>query len=353
VSAKARPGTAKAPTRVLVCEDSRTYAAALSRTLAHDGDIQIVGISPTAEDAIARLTETAPDLVTMDIELPGMSGLEAVEQIMSVRPVPILVLSSHVGHGSTAGSALAAGALDALAKDDLDLHDPGGPAAGVLRQRVRLLSRARVIRHPRARLANGRRPAASSVREASVVAICASTGGPQALSALFAALPASFPIPILVVQHITAGFIEGFARWLDSAVRLPVAMASEGQRATPGIWIAPDGAHLLLGRYGRLALDRETVSGPHRPSGDALFASVAEQAGAHGAAVVLTGMGRDGAEGLAAVRRVGGFTIAQDEKTSAVFGMPRAAAQEQPDLVLPLDRIPRALAALKVPKKAA
>src|SRR6185437_13179340 len=150
-----RPVTTKrSGPRVLICEDSRTYAAALRRLLEHDGDIAVAGVCTTAEEALAALPRLKPDLVTMDVELPGMSGLEAVEQIMGATPLPILVLSSHIGADSDlAAAALAAGALDAVAKDDLDLTQPSGAGGIAFRQRARLLSRARVIRHPRARIA--------------------------------------------------------------------------------------------------------------------------------------------------------------------------------------------------------
>jgi len=333
------------PTRVVICEDSRTYSAALRRTLEHGGDIDVVGSFTSAEAALAALPTLAPDLVTMDLELPGMSGLEAVEQIMSALPIPILVLSSRVGPTTpNAAAALAAGALDALAKDDLDLLEPAGLAAAALRRRVKLLSRARVIRHPRARL-NARRPRDADTRTIETVGICASTGGPPALATLLAGLPRTYQIPVLVVQHISSGFTEGLAKWLDGAVPLPVALAADGQRLGPGIWIAPEGAHLVV-RGRRLALDRTTRAGHHRPSGDVLLLSVAKAFGSRAAAVVLTGMGKDGAAGAGAVREAGGLVIAQDEATSAVYGMPRAVVEGGVDAVLPLEEIAPRLRAL-------
>jgi two-component system chemotaxis response regulator CheB len=168
-----------------------------------------------------------------------------------------------------------------------------------------------------------------------VVGICSSTGGPQVLAGLLEALPAAYPIPLLIVQHISAGFTEGLAHWLGEAVPLPVGIATDGAPLKPGIWIAPDGAHLKLTVTGHLALDRQTLTGHHRPSADVLLASIAEAAGAGGVAVVLTGMGSDGALGAAAVRRAGGLAIAQDEASSAVYGMPRAAIEGGTDIVLP------------------
>ena len=336
---------ARPRTRVLICEDSRTFATALTRTLEHGGEIEVIAVRTTAETAIADLERLKPDLVTMDIELPGMSGLEAVEQIMSVRPTPILVLSSHVSSSNdTAAAALAAGALDALGKDDLPLTAPDSAAAAALRRRVKVLSGAHVIRHPRARLSGRKgRPATKPAPRGAVIGICASTGGPQALAAVLSGIPASFPVPILIVQHITAGFTEGLAHWLDGAVPLPVRLAEDGAAIAPGVSVAPDGAHLVV-RGARLELDRASPAGLHRPSADMLLQSIAESAGSAGVAVVLTGMGRDGAAGLGAVQAAGGLTIAQDEATSAVYGMPKEAAKHGAKHILPLAQIATMLA---------
>jgi two-component system, chemotaxis family, protein-glutamate methylesterase/glutaminase len=321
--------------RVLVCEDSLVYATALQRMLEYDGDIKVVAVCTTAEDAIAALSRVEPDLVTMDVELPSLDGLEAVEWIMSSRPMPILVLSAHLGPGSDkAAAALAAGALDALDKDDLDLRDRAGAAGAAFRHRVKVLSRARVIRHPRARLTGGAPHASGLQHRAAVIGVCASTGGPQVLARLLDALPADYPIPLLVVQHISSGFTEGLVRWLDQTVRLPVGIAADGAQAGHGVWIAPEGAHLKFTATGRLSLDRRTVVGRHRPSGDVLLGSIATAARKLGVGVVLTGMGSDGAIGAAALRRTGGLAIAQDEESSAVYGMPKAAINLGVDVVL-------------------
>jgi two-component system, chemotaxis family, protein-glutamate methylesterase/glutaminase len=319
---------------MLICDGSHRYATRLQRVLEHDGDITVAAICATAEEAIAALPRVKPDVVTMDVELPGMDGLAAIEEIMSRRPLPILVISADAGSTSRkAAAALAAGALEAISKDDLDLDDPGGAAAATFRERARLLSHAQVIRHPRARLRQTperQRPG----RRASVIGICGSTGGPYALARLLGDLPADYPIPILVVQHISAGFTEGLVHWLDQSVSLPVRMAADGMPASPGAWIAPDGAHLKLAPTGRLLLDRRTAAGHHCPSGDVLLESIAEVAGEKGVAVVLSGMGSDGARGAGAVRRRGGLAIAQDEESSAIFGMPRVAIDFGAQLVL-------------------
>jgi two-component system, chemotaxis family, protein-glutamate methylesterase/glutaminase len=348
--------------RVLICEDSRTYAIALRRMLEYDGAATVAGVCATAEEAMAAIPRIHPDLVTMDIELPGLDGLTAVEEIMSSWPMPILVLSTHVGLGTgKATAALAAGALDALAKEDLDLHDPGSPAGAAFRHRIKVLGSAHVIRHPRARFSS--RPAATTFatansvpsqrlarrqpRPASVVGICASTGGPQVVLRLLNALPADYPIPVLVVQHIAAGFTDGMASWLDRSVQVPVGVARDGMPVAPGAWLAPEGAHLVISD-GRLRLDRDTIAGRHRPSGDMLLRSIAEVAGRTGVAVVLSGMGSDGAAGAALVRERGGLAIAQDEASSAVFGMPKAAIDHGVDLVLSPGEIASCLTGLRL-----
>jgi two-component system chemotaxis response regulator CheB len=302
---------------------------------------------------LADLARLEPDLITMDIQLPGMSGLEAVEQIMSVRPTPILVLSSLAGgDGETAAAALAAGALEAMGKDGLPLLDPAGLTAAAFRRRVMLLSRARVIRHPRAGLtARATSTPLLVTRRDGVIGICASTGGPQALATVLAAIPASYPLPILVVQHIASGFTEGLARWLDGAIPLPVRLAEHGAAVRPGVTVAPEGAHLLFESGGTLALDRRSPAGTHRPSADALLESIAASSKSAGVGVVLTGMGRDGAVGLQSIRAAGGLTIAQDEATSAVYGMPREAARRGAELILPLGDIAGVLTTVGLDRK--
>lgn len=320
--------------RVLVCEDSRVYGVALRRMLEYDGDIDVLGVCGTAQEAMAALSRVEPDLITMDIELPGMNGLDAVGEIMSSRPLPILVLSSYVGPASDLASAvLAAGALDAFAKDELDLDDPAGTAGAAFRHRVRVLSQTRVIRHPGPGLTAG--PGVTGLaHRASVVGVCSSVGGPQMLMFLLQTLPPDYPVPLLIVQHMAAGFTGGLGRWLDRAVAIPVGTAADGMPARPGAWLAPHGAHLSLTGTGQLALDRHTAAGHHRPSGDVLLGSIADNAGKAGVAVVLTGMGSDGAAGAAAVRRRGGLAIAQNEESSVVFGMPKAAINLGVDVVL-------------------
>jgi two-component system chemotaxis response regulator CheB len=367
---------------VLLCEDSRAYADGLRRMLEHDRDISVHAVCATAHEAIESLSRVEPDLVIMDAELPGMHGLEAVEEIMSSRPLPILVLSAQPGGSEKAASALAAGALDALAKEELDLSNPAGAVGTAFRQRIRTLSRTRVIRHPRARLGAGSRGdgpgsarpdpaqpgttesgaapagagqpgaaqpgAAERARRAAVIGICASAGGPQMLMFLLSALPADYPIPILIVQHLSSGFTQGLASWLDRSAALPVSVAVPGTQLQPGAWLAPEGAHLTLTVSGWLARDGHVAAArQYRPSGDVLLSSIALAAGRAGVAIVLSGMGSDGAAGAAAVHRAGGLAIAQDEQSSAVFGMPEAAMSQGVDVVLSPSAMAARLLALR------
>lgn len=338
------------PRRVLICEDSRAYATALSRFLERDEGIEVVGIAPSGEQAIADVERLEPSLLTLDMQLPGMDGLEVVKALMGSRPLPIVVLSSKVARGSDqAVEALAAGALEVLAKDMLRLDRPDDVWAQAMRSRLKRLSSMRVARSA---VARRRSPARSRTvpgigsRTASAIGIGASTGGPPALETILRGLPADFSVPVLVVQHMAPGFIEGFARWLDQKLSIEARIAEEGDHATPGIWFAPDGAHLLLTESMRFALAREPAS-PHRPSVDVLLSSLAKNAGPEAVGVVLTGMGSDGAAGAAEIRGAGGIVLAQDEASSVVYGMPRAVVEKGADLVLPPEEIADALSGLR------
>jgi two-component system chemotaxis response regulator CheB len=335
--------------RVLVCEDSRAYATALSRFLDHDDEIEVVGTAATGEQAIAEVERLRPDLLTLDMQLPGMDGLEVVKRLMAESPLPIVILSGTVPRGSErAAEALAAGALEVLPKDRLRLDQLDDMWAQAMRSRLRRLSSMRVGRTARVPREPAQSRAATISRAVGVVGIGASTGGPPVLETILGGLPEDFPLPVLVVQHIAPGFIEGFARWIDKRLPVQVGLAADGARVAPGVWFAPDGAHLTLSQSGRFVLDEETEAA-HRPSIDVLLKSLARASGAEALAVVLTGMGKDGAEGAAAIRHAGGLAIAQDEASSVVYGMPRAVAEDGADLVLSPTEIASALKTLDPP----
>jgi two-component system chemotaxis response regulator CheB len=337
--------------RILVCDDSPSYAMALSLFLEHDRDLCVVGRCATAEEALAQIPTLRPDLVTMDLELPGADGVDAVKWI-ATRAVPVLVLSAHISRGSKrAAAALGAGALDAFPKREISLSEPNSARAIAFRRRVKRLARSSASVRTRApdRPPFELEPAQG---RASMVAICASTGGPAALATVLSALPADFALPVLVVQHMALGFLDGMIGWLDSKVALPVALARDGAPARAGVWFAPEGAHLVLDKGRRTVFDSDSIAGYHRPAADMLFTSMSATVGSSVVSVVLTGMGSDGAEGTGAVRAAGGLTIAQDRATSAIFGMPRAAAEQGAELILPLPDIASLLARLR-PRAAA
>jgi two-component system chemotaxis response regulator CheB len=362
--------------RVLVVEDSITIRKRLVEVLEEDANFEVVGEAEDGRQAIDRCLALRPDAVTMDMMLPVMSGLAATEYIMAHCPTPILVVSASFNRGEVFKTydALAAGAVEVIEKPT-GLEAPGAWEQE-FKSTLRIVSRIRVITHPRARL-NGvtrdpKRPSApalgsapaqasaqarnglhgsasSEQRPLTVVGVGASTGGPNALVQLLGNLPKDLTAPVLVVLHIGAAFAPAFGEWMDNQVARPVAYAQGGEvlsSLTQRILLAPPDRHLIV-RAGRLALIDEPERHSCRPSVDVLFESLARECGGEAAACLLTGMGRDGALGLLALRRAGASTIAQDEATSIVYGMPREAAiLGAAERILPLGEIAGALGAV-------
>ncbi len=322
--------------RVLVVEDSATVRNYLVDVLQASSDLQVVAEADDGKQAIELCERLRPDVVTLDMMLPSLTGLAATEYIMAYCPTPIVIVSGSLNRGEVFKTyeALAAGAVDVLEKPSGDTFD-GHWERGFI-ERVKLVSRVKVITHPRARLRSVTRDSAQLAacpppepnRAYRCVVIGVSTGGPQALATLLRQLPANFPLPVLIVMHISPGFGEAFAAWLNDQSPVPVAAAVDGEAlppcGTPRVVLAPPDRHLVV-RGGRLRLTRDAEVHSCRPSVDMLFNSVAQEVGDGAIAVLLTGMGRDGARGLLAVRNAGGVTLAQDEATSVVFGMPREA----------------------------
>jgi two-component system chemotaxis response regulator CheB len=270
-----------------------------------------------------------------------MDAVRAIEEMMRAHPVPIVALRGANGRSDRSRAALTAGALKTLPMPPLG--DDRGCRAVELRREIKRIARAAVERPNRVPYAAPE----TAARQTLAVGIGASTGGPGALREVLRRLPGNYPIPILVVQHISAGFLAPLVSWLDDQVALPVAVARDGALIGPGVWLAPDGAHLTVTKKLQTVLDRAESDAVHRPSVDRLFESMATGLGAQSVAVVLTGMGSDGARGVAAVSGAGGLTYAQDEASAAVFGMPREAG-EQGARSLPLDGISATLRRLRL-----
>jgi two-component system chemotaxis response regulator CheB len=349
--------------RVLVVEDSVTVRRRICEVLGSAEGFEVVGEAADGKRAIELCAALRPDVIAMDMMLPVMTGLAATEYIMAHFPTPILIVSSSTNRGELFKTydALAAGAVDVLEKPTGE--EPEGVWEDKLFSALRIVARVRVITHLRARLkppravepapaAEARRPITNG-RRIEVVMLGASTGGPGALADILAALPAAFDLPILLVLHIGEKFGGVLAEWLDGQSARRVAYAVDGASvgsAAGRVVMAPPGRHLVV-RGGRMYLTREAERHSCRPSVDVLFESAARECGPSVAACLLTGMGRDGASGLVEVRRAGGLTIAQDETTSVIYGMPReAVALGGVEHVLPLGEIGPALAALGLPR---
>lgn len=345
--------------RVLVVEDSLTVRKHLLEVLSADPEIEVVGEAEDGKSAIELCQRHRPDVITMDMMLPVMSGLAATEYIMAHCPTPILVVSSSVNRGELFKTyeALAAGAVDVFEK--MNGAESDGDWARKFVSTTKLVARIRVITHPRERLRNLGRPAAAaaapqplardrSCRKPEIVVIGASTGGPAAIVEVLRSLPPSFQLPVLFVMHINEPFGAAFADWLDGQTPRRVVHAKDGEPVSSAIGrvaMAPGGRHLVV-QGGSLRLTGDPERHSCRPSIDVLFESVAREYGSSAAACLLTGMGRDGAAGLLAIRQAGGLTIAQDEATSIIYGMPREAVMlGAAERVLPLGEIGAAFAA--------
>jgi two-component system chemotaxis response regulator CheB len=340
--------------RVVVAEDSLTVRELLVEILESDPEIEVVGQAKNGAEAVDLTTRLKPNLVTMDIHMPIMDGFEATKEIMVQAPTPILIVSSSTSARDVELSlnAMRAGALMVLAKPD----DPQSARFDGRRDELvamaKAMARVKVVRRwgPDARAVRLTAAPRVMVPPAPVrlIAIAASTGGPAALQRILSALPRDFGAPILVVQHIATGFAQGLADWLSASCNLRVKVAEHGERLVERlVLLAPDDRQLGVTPDGRVVVaDVPPVNG-FRPSGTYLFVSAAQAYGASLAAVILTGMGRDGVEGLKTVRAAGGRVLAQDEASSVVYGMPgEAVAAGVVDAVLGIDDIASRLAEL-------
>jgi two-component system, chemotaxis family, protein-glutamate methylesterase/glutaminase len=318
--------------KVLVIDDSAVMRNFLGRVVASQPDMELAGVVSDPLLAMDRIRRGAPDVITLDVEMPHMNGLDFLRNLMAIRPLPVVMISSLTRQGADATlRALELGAVDFFPKPS-SLEDLDAVAAEIA-EKIRTAAQARVSRRgpavapPRIaqRLASPARAPAGTI-----IGIGASTGGVEALRGILTELPANMP-PILIAQHMLPGFTETFARRLDAISELSVKEADDGEEALHGVvYVAPGGRHLFLDRRGARYVLRVTQDPPrnrHRPSVDALFRSMAEAAADHAIGVMLTGMGSDGAEAMLELRRAGAMTLAQNEASSVVFGMPRQAIE--------------------------
>ena len=340
--------------RVLIVDDSPTARSLLTAIFSSDPELQVVGEAVNGQEGVEMTRKLRPHVVTMDIRMPRMDGFEATKEIMIETPTPIVIVTSSrsVQEVEMSMHALQVGALAILEKPAGPAHPGFDEAAKQLIAQVIAMSQVKVVRHWRIGTRTPVVEPSSTHRTGrpSVIAIASSTGGPAALHVLLSGLPANFPVPLLVVQHISHGFIRGLADWLNKGGRLHVKVAEEGEALKKGtVYFAPDDRHLGVAAPGQIALSTVPAIGGFRPSGTSLFESVAKAFGSSATALILTGMGEDGVVGLRAVRQAGGRIIAQNEESCIVFGMPNAAILANVvDEILPIEKMAARLVELVV-----
>ena len=324
--------------RVAIVEDSPVALEAVRRAVAGH---QVAWVARDGQEAARLAKADPPDVILMDLVMPGLDGAAATRRIMADSPCPILVVTSTVsGNYALVYEALGAGAVDAVTTPTVA---PDGRLAGGDALLAKMAALGRKARNSgEFRIPTSAKPPAEAAPP--LVALAASTGGPQALAAVLAEFPADFPCPVLVVQHLDAEFSPGLAEWLAAQIRLPVAAAGRDEAPRPGVvHLAGRNDHLILKPTGHLGYTPDPLETPFRPSADVLFSTLAAH-GAPGAAALLTGMGRDGAAGLKKLRDAGWLTLCQDEATCAVFGMPGEAVRlHAADYVLPPGEIGKVL----------
>jgi two-component system chemotaxis response regulator CheB len=343
--------------KILIVDDSASMRMFLEHIFNADPALTVIGTAGNGEEAISQVERLAPDVITMDIDMPLMNGLDATRRIMETRPIPIVILSGVLDRDEVVTSfrALEAGAVAALPKPKGGGHPDHEREVGALIQTVKLMSEIKLVRRwpqgksgeavPPFPVTAGMRPSQSP----QVVAIGASTGGPVVIKEILSLLGKGFNLPVLVVQHMSPGFIRGFAEWLALSSGLPVHVALDGARPLPGnVYVAPDGCHMLVDRDKGIRLsDAPPVNGL-RPAVSALFRSVADVYGGRAVGVLLTGMGKDGVDELLLMKKMGAVTIIQDQASSVIYGMPGEAAKlDAASFTLPPARIGALLAALE------
>ncbi|MEO5348672.1 MAG: chemotaxis-specific protein-glutamate methyltransferase CheB [Magnetococcus sp. YQC-3] len=354
--------------RVFIVDDSPIARVVLSKMVNSAPDMEVVGTAVNGEEALTMIPQLRPQVILTDLHMPRMDGLTLTREVMVRHPLPILVISVSVHQEDNENNIfelLEAGAIDVFPKPRGGLESAGEALTQELAGKIRILSGVVPIRRHRSAAGVSRnRPAEAGknplatqtvtplprrpTASPALVAIGASTGGPQALLTIFSALPAKFPLPILCIQHISHGFLEEMVSWLNLHTPLMVRVAQSGEKPLPGyIYFPKEDSHLLINDQGCFALDAGSSQDTHRPAVDKTFFSVARVFQSGGIGVLLTGMGRDGADGLLAMAQANGTTIAQDEESCVVFGMPKQAIDlGAAGKVLPITGIARELCRL-------
>jgi two-component system chemotaxis response regulator CheB len=316
--------------RVLIVEDSAVVREHLRRIISSDPRLDVAGLAVDGEEAVRLVEQLEPDVISMDIQLPGIQGFEATRQIMSRRPTPIVVVSGMANREMNLSmQALRCGALAVVEKPVSATHESYQALAARLCTQLVIMSEVKVVRQRDLSTSRTEEVYRSSKPIPSsrymMLGLVASTGGPNAIVQVLNGLGAGFPLPVALVQHMTPGFVGGFAEWLESVTPFRVVVLHGRMTLEPGtVWVAPSGSHLVVDGRSAFLNDGPPV-GSHRPSGNVLFSSMARSLGSGGIGVLLTGMGDDGAVGLRELRESGGFTIAEAESTAVVYGMPAAA----------------------------
>ena len=317
------------PIKVLVVEDSPVVRDLLSYILSSDPGIQVIGAAATGEEAIRAAARLRPDLITMDVNMPGINGFDATRRIMETCPSPIIIVSASYDPKDLAKTfqAVEAGALTFLPPPLGIGHPEFRGRADELIRTVKLMSEIKVVRRwPKSPAKPAPRIEVKRTKKIEVLALGASTGGPLVLKKILEGLGAGFPVPVLMVQHMSPGFVTGLAEWLQQSTRFPVRVAQHGEQIRPGqAYLAPDGLHMGVDRFGRIELSNQAPVNGMRPAISSLFRSVTEFYGPSAVGILLTGMGADGAAEMAVMKAQGAITIAQDKESSVVHGMPGEA----------------------------
>ncbi len=337
--------------RVLVVDDTALMRKLISDILTRDPEIEVVGTAPDGYLAIQKIKRLKPDVVTMDVEMPRMDGLTALSKIMEEHPVPVIMVSSHTYEGAKVTlEALELGAFDFIPKPTGIRSEAFSIIADNLIAKVKAAAMAKLKKFEKKEEGPlDIKKLASRKFAVDIVGIGISTGGPPSLRTIFKKFPEDYPVPITVVQHMPPGFTRALAERLDKISKLHVKEAEQGEKIEKHtVYIAPGDYHMEI-KNGRVVLEKGERIWGQRPAADPMFFSIAEEYGKFSLGVVMTGMGRDGAQGLKKIKEKGGKTIAQNKETCVVFGMPRVAIEEgSVDLVVPLEEIPEAIIKMSV-----